>query len=145
MRILVSACLVGRKCKYDGGDNYDEKLAESLKGHEVIAVCPEVAGGLPTPRIPCEIVNGVVMNRDGENKDPEFRRGATRCLREALEGGVEMAILQSRSPSCGVKEIYDGTFTGKRIAGQGVFAKMLSDHGIKIVDVEDWESGLRGR
>ena len=145
MRIVVSACLVGRKCKYDGGDNYDEKLVESLKGHEVIAVCPEVAGGLPTPRIPCELVNGVVMNRDGENKDPEFRRGAARCLREALEGGVEMAILQSRSPSCGVKEIYDGSFTGKRIAGQGVFAKLLSDHGIRIVDVEDWESGLRGR
>ncbi|SFQ31784.1 Protein of unknown function [Lachnospiraceae bacterium XBB1006] len=76
MKIMVSACLLGQNCKYNGGNNYSEKVDEYVKGHEVISVCPEVAGGLPTPRTPCEIVNGVVMNRNGENKDKEFRAGA---------------------------------------------------------------------
>ncbi len=142
MKIVVSACLLGQKCKYDGGDNFQEALSAFLKEHEVIAVCPEVSGGLTTPRIPCEIVNGVVMNREGESKDREFRLGAERCLRKALESGAELAILQSRSPSCGVKEIYDGTFSGKRIKGQGVFARMLMNHGIRVIDAEDWSREL---
>lgn len=142
MKIVVSACLLGQKCKYDGGDNFQEALSAFLKDHEVIAVCPEVSGGLTTPRIPCEIVNGIVMNRKGERKDREFRLGAERCLREALERGAELAILQSRSPSCGVKEIYDGTFSGKRIKGQGVFARMLMNHGIRVIDAEDWSREL---
>lgn len=139
MKIMVSACLLGQNCKYNGGNNYSEKVAEYIKGHEVIPVCPEVAGGLPTPRIPCEIVNGVVMNRDGENKDKEFRTGARRCLEKALEEKVDMAILQSRSPSCGVKQIYDGTFSGTKIEGSGVFAELLVKSGVKVVDVEDIE------
>ena len=137
MKILVSACLLGRDCKYNGGNNYSEKVAEYVKGHDVIPVCPEVAGGLPIPRIPCEIVGGTVTNRNGESKDREFRAGADICLKKALEEKVDLAILQSRSPSCGVKQIYDGSFTGKLIHGKGVFAEMLSENGIKIIDLED--------
>ena len=94
MKIMVSACLLGQKCKYDGGDNYSEKVIAFTEGHEVIPVCPEMAGGLPAPRIPCEIVNGTVMNRSGENKDREFREGAEKCLKLAKEKGIDLAVLQ---------------------------------------------------
>ena len=137
MKIMVSACLIGEKCKYNGKDNCSEKLLEYIKDHEVIAVCPEVAGGLSIPRIPCEIVNGIVINKDGENKDAEFRKGAQICLRRALEEKIDLAILQSRSPSCAAKQIYDGSFSGKLIDGQGIFAGMLSENGIRVMDVED--------
>lgn len=83
MKIMVSACLLGQNCKYNGGNNYNKRVAEYIKGHDVIPVCPEVAGGLPTPRIPCEIVNGVVTNKNGESKDKEFRSGAELCLKKA--------------------------------------------------------------
>ena len=137
MKIMVSACLIGEKCKYNGKDNCSEKLLEYIKDHEVIAVCPEVAGGLSIPRIPCEIVNGIVINKDGESKDAEFRKGAQICLRRALDEKIDLAILQSRSPSCAVKQIYDGSFSGKLIDGQGIFAGMLSENGIRVMDVED--------
>ena len=71
MKIMVSACLLGHKCKYNGGDNYSERVADFVKGHDIIPVCPEVEGGLPIPRIPCEIVNGIVTNKQGESKDKE--------------------------------------------------------------------------
>ena len=139
MKIMVSACLLGQKCKYNGGDNYSDKVAEYVKGLEVIPVCPEVEGGLSIPRTPCEIVNGVITDRDGVSRDEEFRAGAEICLKKAMDEKVELAILQSRSPSCGVKQIYDGSFTGKLIDGKGVFAGLLSDHGIKTMDAEELE------
>lgn len=104
---------------------------------EIIPVCPEVLGGLPTPRTPAEIVNGEVRTRDGQSVDREFRQGAWQALKIAREKQVKVAILQSRSPSCGVKEIYDGTFSGTRIAGSGIFASLLKDHGIEVIDIED--------
>ena len=137
MKIAVSACLLGENCKYDGGNNDSEKVHRFIQGHEVIAVCPEVAGGLPTPRVPAEIVNGIVTMKDGKNVDTEFRSGAQAEVNRILEQQVELCILQSRSPSCGVKQIYDGTFTGQKIPGQGIFAKMLCEKGIKVMDVED--------
>ena len=137
MKIMVSACLLGTNCKYSGGNNYNEKVIEFVKGHEVIPVCPEVAGGLPTPRTPCEIVNGVVTNADGESKDKEFRAGAAKCLELAKEKEIDLAILQSRSPSCGVNQIYDGTFSGTRIPGSGIFAGILNENGFKVIDLED--------
>ncbi len=137
MKILVSACLLGENCKYSGGNNDNKKVHDFVQGHEVVPVCPEVLGGLPTPRCPSEIVNGVVTNREGVCVDREFRSGAAKALEIAMEKKVDLAILQSRSPSCGVKEIYDGTFSGKKIPGQGVFAKMLSDAGMKVMDLED--------
>ena len=128
---------MGENCKYNGGNNLNEKVLEYVRGHEVISVYPEVMGGLPVPRVPAEIVEGVVTARDGRNVDKEFRTGAKKALEIAMENQVDLVILQSRSPSCGVKEIYDGTFTGKRMDGQGVFAKMLAAKGIHILDVEE--------
>ena len=125
MKIMVSACLLGENCKYNAGNNYNEKVMEYIKGHEVISVCPEVLGGLPTPRVPSEIVGGVVTTKDGRNVDSEFRLGAEIALKKALEEEVDLVILQSRSPSCGVKQIYDGSFSGNKIDGQGIFAKLL--------------------
>lgn len=137
MKILVSGCLLGENCKYNGGNNYSEKVAAYIKGHEVISVCPECLGGLPTPRVPAEIVNGVVTNREGQIVDTEFRKGAEIALKIAKKEQIDVAILQSRSPSCGVKQIYDGTFSGTRIDGQGVFARLLKENGIPMMDVED--------
>ena len=110
---------------------------EYIKGHEVISVCPECMGGLPTPRIPAEIVDGVVTNREGQVVDEEFRRGAQIALEIARKEQIDVAILQSRSPSCGSKQIYDGTFSGVKVDGQGVFAKLLKEHGFHMIDVED--------
>lgn len=139
MIIAVSACLLGENCKYNGGNNYSEKVRSFCEGHDVISVCPEVLGGLTIPRTPAEIVDGIVTNRNGENVDNAFRLGAERAMKIIEEQGVSLCILQSRSPSCGVNEIYDGTFTGRKMKGQGVFAKMLSKNGIRIIDVEDLE------
>ena len=137
MKIMVSACLLGEKCKYNGGNNLSEKVMKFIEGHEVIPVCPEVMGGLLTPRVPSEIVNGVVTMADGRIVDEEFRKGAQIGLNLAKENKVDLVILQSRSPSCGVKQIYDGTFSGNKIEGQGIFARLLTENGFRIVDVED--------
>lgn len=137
MKIMVSACLLGENCKYNGGNNLSEKVMKYIDGHEVIPVCPEVMGGLPTPRVPSEIVDNVVTMADGRNVDKEFRKGAQLGLVLAKENNVDLVVLQSRSPSCGVKQIYDGTFTGKKIDGQGIFARLLTDNGFRIMDVED--------
>lgn len=140
MKILVSACLVGENCKYNGKNNYNEKLCEFLKNHQVVTVCPEVLGGLPTPRIPSEIVNGEVINKEGIFVDKEFRLGAEKAFQIAMDEKVDLAILQSRSPSCGVKEIYDGTFSKTKIPGSGVFARMLIEAGVKVLDLEEFEN-----
>ena len=136
MTIAVSACLLGENCKYNGGNNYSEKVKEYTRGHEVIPICPEVLGGLPTPREPSEIVDGIVRHKDGTLADIEFRRGAEIAYDMIKDKNVSLVILQSRSPSCGVNSVYDGTFSGKIIAGEGIFAKLLKDKGIKVVDVE---------
>ena len=103
----------------------------------MIPVCPEVMGGLPTPRVPAEIVNGIVTNKEGKVVDKEFRYGAEVAFKKIMDSGVEVCVLQSRSPSCGAKEVYDGSFTGKKIPGMGVFAQMVSETSIKMIDVED--------
>ena len=136
MKLLVSACLLGQKCKYNGGDNWNEKVIALTKGHEVIPVCPEVAGGLPVPRLPCEIVSGEVINTAGESKDKEFRDGAAKCLALAKQNNIDLAILQSRSPSCGVGNIYDGTFSRRLTQGSGVFASLLMENGFRVMDVD---------
>lgn len=137
MKVLVSACLLGENCKYDGMNNYNNKVIEFIRGHEVIAVCPEVLGGLSVPRKPAEIVDGMIMTEEGISVNKEFHEGAALALRRALNGKIDMAILQSRSPSCGVNQIYDGTFSGKLIEGQGIFAEMLKRADIKVIDAED--------
>lgn len=137
MKIMVSACLLGDNVKYNGGNNRHEKVLEYIKGHEVVPVCPEMLGGLPVPRAPGEIQDGIVRNEDGTSVDYEYRTGAAKALEIAESERIDMAILQSRSPSCGVNQIYDGSFTGRKIKGMGVFARLLSENGYKVVDAED--------
>ena len=137
MKIMVSACLAGENCKYNGGNNRNEKVLQLMRDHEVITVCPEQMGGLPTPRVPAEIRDGVVTARDGRIVDREFRAGAEKCLEVALREEPDLIVLQSRSPSCGVKQRYDGTFTGTLVEGAGVTAQLLMDSGFRVVDVED--------
>ncbi|MCR5202402.1 MAG: DUF523 domain-containing protein [Lachnospiraceae bacterium] len=137
MKIAVSSCLLGDDCKYNGGNNYSEKVIKFVEGHGVISVCPEVLGGLPIPRESAEIVNGVVSLKDGSSVDKMFRDGAEKAIRIVKENHADLVILQSRSPSCGVNKIYDGSFSGKLIPGQGVFSELLKKNGIKVIDVED--------
>ena len=137
MKIMVSACLAGENCKYNGGNNRNEKVLQLTEGNEVITVCPEQMGGLPTPRVPSEIRDGVVTAEDGRVVDEEFRAGAAKCLEIALREQPDLIVLQSRSPSCGVKQRYDGTFTGTLRDGSGVTAELLMENGFRCVDVED--------
>ena len=136
MTILVSACLLGENCKYNGGNNRNERVLRYVSGHEVIAVCPEVLGGLPCPRKPVEWRAGRVVTRDGEDCTEAFRVGVARAI-EAMGEGADLAILQSRSPTCGVKQIYDGTFTGSRVDGMGALARALKARGVPLMDAED--------
>lgn len=137
MVILVSACLLGENCKYNGGNNRNERVLRYVQGHEVIPVCPEVLGGLPCPRKPVEWVGERVLTRDGDDCTENFRIGVQRALEVISDQQVDLAILQSRSPTCGVKQIYDGTFSGVRIDGQGALAKALAAQGIPLMDAED--------
>ena len=137
MKLMVSACLLGENCKYNGGSNRNEKLLALFDGNEIIPICPEVLGGLPTPRPPAEVRDGVVVNRLGVSVDREFRCGAQRCLELAKRERPELIVLQSRSPSCGVKQRYDGSFTGRLIQGAGVTAALLMENGFRVLDVED--------
>ena len=137
MKIMVSACLAGENCKYNGGNNRDEKVLKLMEGNDVITVCPEELGGLPTPRTPSEIRDGVVMTKDGRNVDAEFRAGARRCLELAEKEQPDLIILQPRSPSCGVNRRYDGSFSGKLIDGSGVTAELLIKHGFHVIDAEN--------
>ena len=137
MKIIVSACLAGENCKYNGGNNRNEKVIRLMAENVVITICPEVMGGLPTPRVPSEICDGVVMTKDGRSVDAEYRLGAQKCLEIALREKPDLIVLQSRSPSCGVKQRYDGSFTGKLMEGPGVTAELLLAHGFNVIDVED--------
>ncbi len=139
-KIAVSACLLGENCKYSGGNNRNEKVLEFVKDKEVIPVCPEVAGGLPTPRVPVELVDGVAINRDGINVDKEFRLGVELILEKLSGEDIDLVILQPRSPSCGSKQVYDGTFTGTLIPGQGMFAKALKENGYKVVEPDELDN-----
>ncbi len=145
MKIMVSACLTGENCKYNGGNNRNEHLMELLAGHEIIPVCPEVMGGLPTPRVPAEIRNGIVTTKDGRAVDREFRDGAQRCLEIALQEQPDLIVLKSRSPSCGVKQRYDGSFSGILVSEPGVSAKLLMQHGFPVTDEEDFLSSAGER
>lgn len=139
MKVLVSACLLGQNCKYNGGNNYSPAVMEFVKDKEVIPVCPEMMAGLGCPRTPIEIANGVVVDRNGRNVDTAIRRAVAQALEMLREEEIQCAILKSRSPTCGVHQIYDGTFSGTLIDGAGVFAQALKDAGYRVIDVEDLE------
>lgn len=137
MKILVSACLLGRNCKYNGASNYCEKVVQLEKERKVIPVCPEVLAGLPVPRTPIEIVNGIVTDRDGNVVDAAIRKAVAHVLAMLEEEEIEYAVLKARSPTCGVHQIYDGSFSGTLIDGAGVLAKALMDAGYRVIDDEE--------
>lgn len=133
MKILVSACLLGKNCKYNGGNNRNEEVIAFLRGHEIVPICPEEILGVP--RVPMEIVDGKLVNREGVSVDEPVRRAVARIV--SANADADMAVLKSRSPTCGVKEVYDGTFSGRLVDGMGVLARALHDAGIKLLDAED--------
>ncbi len=137
MKILVSACLMGRNCKYNGGNNYCEQLQKFVRGREVIEVCPEVLAGLGTPRTPIEIRDGIVVSRDGAVVDGKIRAAVAQILEEIKDEDIEVCVLKSRSPTCGVKQVYDGSFSGRLIDGSGVLAQALEDAGYRVLDAEE--------
>ena len=137
MKILVSACLLGENCKYNGGNNRNAAVLKFVEGHEVIPICPEMMAGLGCPRTPVEIVKGIVTDCNGNVVDAPLREAVARALEQIRDQGVDCAVLQSRSPTCGVNQIYDGTFTGTRIPGSGIFAQALKDAGYRVIDAED--------
>ena len=143
-KLLVSACLLGENCKYSGGNNYTPAVEALKEKFDVISVCPEQMGGLPTPRIPAERVGEKVLTREGTDVTAEYRKGAEDALAIAKANGVKFAVLQERSPSCGSECVYDGTFSGKLIPGQGVTAQLLEEHGIKVYSSGRIEEFLKG-
>ena len=142
MKVLVSACLMGRKCKYNGGSNDNARVAAFVADKEVVEFCPEVMAGLGTPRTPVEIVDGVLMDRDGNNVDAALREAVARAMAQVREMDIDCAVLQSRSPTCGVNQVYDGSFSGKLIPGSGVLAQALMAEGYRVIDAEDVKAGV---
>ena len=142
-KLLVSACLLGENCKYNGGNNYCPGVERLRDSYEIIPVCPERDGGLPTPRVPSERLGGSVVNKHGADVTSQFRRGAELALKTALENGCKIALFKERSPSCGCGAVYDGSFSGTVIAGDGVTAELLKQHGIMILGESRIEDLLR--
>ena len=137
MKILVSACLLGENCKYSGGNNFNQAVADFVKDKEVVTICPETLAGMGCPRPPIEIVDGVLMDYYGNNVDAVMRKAVDRAMEFVRKEEVCCAVLQSRSPTCGVNQIYDGSFSGKLIQGSGIFAQALRDAGYRVIDAED--------
>ena len=147
--LLVSACLVGIPCRYDGGSCPHDQLQALAAQGDVLPLCPEALGGLPTPRAPAEIRGGDggdvlegqarVVNVEGKDVTTEFLAGAQKALRVARRWGIKAAILKARSPSCGVGQIHDGSFSGRLAEGDGVTAALLKREGIIVKSEEEWE------
>lgn len=135
-KILVSSCLLGLNCKYNGGNNHSKEIDEFLKDYDVIPICPEIMGGLPTPRVGAEISGDKVITKDGRDVTKQFKKGAEETLFLAQKYNVKLALLKLRSPSCGVEKIYDGTFTNTLIDGNGITAQLLKNNGIKIITIK---------
>jgi uncharacterized protein YbbK (DUF523 family) len=145
--IIVSACLCGINCRYDGGNSLNEEVCKLLREGKAIPVCPEQFGGLTTPRTACEISNGTgadvldgkcrIKGIEGQDSTEKFIKGAYETLNITKACNAKAAILKAKSPSCGCGKIYDGTFTGNKIEGNGVTAELLKRNGIKIYSEED--------
>lgn len=158
---MVSACLAGINCRYDGKNTLDERIAELVREGRAIPLCPEVLGGLPTPRESCEIVERVprsdsestrgnegdgnierrVLGTSGTDHSEAYRKGAEKTLEICRIAGIDTVILQDRSPSCGFGRIYDGSFSGRLTEGNGVTAELLQLNGIKVINISDWAAG----
>lgn len=131
-KILVSACLLGSDCKYNGKNNKNESVIALSEKFDLIPVCPECFGGLPTPRMPAEIRDGRVVTKSGEDVTDRFLEGANHTLYIAKESNCPAALLKEKSPSCGYGKVYDGTFTGTLCSGNGITAELLSKNEIMI-------------
>lgn len=139
-KILVSSCLLGATCRWDGSSKKNDKLIDLFDRKQFVPVCPEALAGLPTPRPACELCenNGkqLVLDKDGNDFTKEFSLGAKKALEVAKSSGAKVAYMKSGSPSCGAGTVYDGSFTGKKIAGSGIFAKLLIENGIKVIEID---------
>ena len=133
MTILVSACLLGCPCRYDGTAKADPRVLALMERHTLIPVCPEQLGGLPTPRLPSERREGSVFDRGGKDVTVQYRQGAEEVLRLARLYGCTHAVLKERSPSCGSGQIYDGSFSHVLVPGSGVAAELLAQNGITVL------------
>ena len=138
MKYIVSACLLGDNCKYNGGNNYSKEIIEFLKDKEYIKVCPECLGGLKIPRVPSEIKGDKVLSKEGSNVTTQYNLGAEKVLNIALKNNCDCAILKSKSPSCGCGLIYDGTFSNKLISGDGITTRLLKEHGLKVINSDEF-------
>ena len=136
MRVAISACLLGAPVRYDGGSKPVSEVLELAEKVDVVRVCPETASGLPVPRPPAEQLGGRVLLADGRDVTAEFDLGAQRCLDAVIRSPVRLAVLKAKSPSCGVGLVYDGTYSGRLVPGQGVFAARLEREGICVVTEE---------
>lgn len=137
MNLLVSACLLGIPCRYDGAEKEYDGIRELMERHVLIPMCPEQLGGLATPRLPAERVGNQVVNREGEDVTAGFLKGAELALRLAKLYDCKYAILKQRSPSCGSGQIYDGSFSGRLTEGDGMTAELLKKHGIQVIGEND--------
>ena len=136
-KILVSACLLGIDCKYNGKNNYNQKVIDYLKDKEVIPICPEIMGGLSTPRPPSERIENRIMNNEGKDVTNEYLKGAEQVLKLSKLLNVKKALLKAKSPSCGKGKIYDGTFNGILIEGNGITVELLQKNNIEIITEQD--------
>ena len=148
-KFLVSACLAGENCRYDGGNCYNKKIMDFLENREYISVCPEELGGLKTPRTPAEIIKKKdlkterrVINKEGVDVTDLFEEGAGKTLEIIRSNAIKTAILQDRSPSCGSRFIYSGDFSGKLVKGTGVTAALLISNGVTVFDENNFEEKL---
>lgn len=133
--VAVSACLLGTPCRYDGQQRRNQTVLDAIARLTVIPICPEGAGGLPVPRPPAEAQpDGRIVLRDGRDVSEQFALGAARSLERVRESGASVAILKAHSPSCGVGQVYDGTFSGRLRTGDGVATRLLMDAGVSVLD-----------
>ena len=142
-KILISACLVGDKCKYDGHTNYTPLIKDLLEKYELVPFCPEVEGGLPTPRKPCERKGDKVINNAGKDVTRNFQLGAEKALNICKYLDIKIAVLKENSPSCGSNQIYDGNFKNKLIKGEGVTTELLRKNGITVYNENQIEELLK--
>lgn len=142
-KILVSACLMGCECRYKGDSCRNEKILALAGEHTLLAVCPEQMGGLPTPRYPAEIQGDRLINSAGADVTAEYRKGAETACYLAKLNGVKLAIMKANSPSCGHGLIYDGTFSGNKVPGNGVTAELLEDSGIKVFTEDELDELMK--
>jgi uncharacterized protein YbbK (DUF523 family) len=138
-KILVSACFLQHGYKYDGTANINQQIINLAEKYEFILICPEVFGGLPTPRVPSEVLGEKVLNSIGEDVTKAFVLGAEKALQLAKANGCKKAILKAKSPSCGKGYIYDGTFSHTLTEGNGVAARLLMENGIEVYTEEEIE------